>query len=472
MLDIIRKANNRRHLSLVSVIFSPLCVAILAALATTALLAAPADDACVILVSVDGLANFYLDDPKAEMPTLRRLMRDGARADGLVCSFPTVTWPNHTTLVTGVPPARHGVIGNNYYDRKTGEKIAFIPDPIFDKDQIVKVPTVYDAAHKAGLVTAGIVWPATRSARTLDWTVPDMFGPEAWPKFGTKVWLDEMRAAGIPVDRHGVWTGESSGGVQRDWLYTRMAAHLFKNHPPNLLLIHLVEVDHVEHRFGPRSPEAYWSVSYADDRIRDIWLSAQQSPFERKTTLIVASDHGFFPIETDINPNAALVKSGLVQVQDGKVAQKQAWCVSQGGACMVYLLADDQREVLAARLRKELGALEGVQAVLGPDEFDRIGQPHPEDDPRAPDLWLSAKSGYSFTDAHTGEPVTPRPTPGGTHGYLPGDSEMFGSLVISGYGVKAGTKLGKVENIDVAPTIARLLGIELPTADGKPLLGE
>ena len=101
------------------------------------------------------------------------------RADGIVCSFPTVTWPNHTTLVTGTTPAKHGVIGNNYLDRKSATQVPFIPDPLFDKDQIVKVPTIYDAAHDAGLVTAGIVWPATRNARTLDWTVPDMFGKEA-----------------------------------------------------------------------------------------------------------------------------------------------------------------------------------------------------------------------------------------------------------------------------------------------------
>lgn len=134
----------------------------------------PHDDHCVVLVSIDGLAGFYLDDPKAELPTIRKLAADGVRADGMVCSFPTVTWPNHTTLVTGTEPGRHGVIGNNYLDRRSGEKIPLIPDPLFDKEQIVRTPTVYDVAHRAGLVTAGIIWPASRNARTLDWTVPDM----------------------------------------------------------------------------------------------------------------------------------------------------------------------------------------------------------------------------------------------------------------------------------------------------------
>jgi predicted AlkP superfamily pyrophosphatase or phosphodiesterase len=430
----------------------------------------PYKDRCVVLVSVDGLAGFYLDDPRADLPTLRQLAKDGARAEGLECSFPTVTWPNHTTLVTGATPARHGVIGNNYLSRESGAKVPFIPDPLFDKDEIVKTPTVYDAAHDAGLVTAGIVWPATRNAKTLDWTVPDMFGDEAWPQYGTRSWLAELQAAGIPVGRHGFWTGDSGGGVPRDWLYTRMARHLFEHHPPNLLLIHLVEVDHVQHRRGPRSDDAYWSVSYADDRLRDLVEAARKSPFGEWTTFVIASDHGFFPIEHDIRPNVLLRQMGLLNVADGKLGEKQAYAVSQGGACMVYILEQEHKQEIAKKLAEALAQLEGVEAVFTPDRFAEIGQSAPEDDPKAPDLWLAAKSGYSFNDDHAGEtPVARRAEPAGTHGYLPHHTDILGTLVISGYGVKPGTRLGHVSNLDVAPTLAMLLGVSLPTADGKPL---
>src|SRR5580658_9557605 len=87
----------------------------------------------VVMISVDGLAAFYLDDPKAEMPTLRKLAAEGARAMMMKASTPTVTWPNHTTLVTGDNPARHGVVGNNYFDRTTGQKVNLISDPVYDK---------------------------------------------------------------------------------------------------------------------------------------------------------------------------------------------------------------------------------------------------------------------------------------------------------------------------------------------------
>ncbi len=131
-------------------------------------------DRIVVMISVDGLAAFYHEDPKAQMPNIRALADQGASASSMKASTPTVTWPNHTTLVTGDNPARHGVVGNHYFDRAAGKNVALISDPVFDKDQIVKVPTIYDLAKGAGLRTAAIRWPATRNARTLDWTLPDV----------------------------------------------------------------------------------------------------------------------------------------------------------------------------------------------------------------------------------------------------------------------------------------------------------
>lgn len=163
--------------------------------------AQPHKDRSVILISLDGLAGFYLDDPKAELPTLRKLAEEGARASGMVCSFPTVTWPNHTTLVTGVKPGKHGVIGNSYLERSSAESVGLILDPLFDKDQVVTAPTIYDAAHRAGLTTAGIIWPSTRNARTLDFTVPDMRSDEVLPiaARGRHRWCRGRRRGGRTV---------------------------------------------------------------------------------------------------------------------------------------------------------------------------------------------------------------------------------------------------------------------------------
>src|SRR5438034_6354355 len=96
----------------------------------------------VVLVSVDGLAASYLDDPRAEMPTLRKLAKSGAVAKGMITSFPSVTWPSHTSLITGVQPARHGVIGNSVWSRKLDRPLTYIGDPELTKDEAIKVPTL------------------------------------------------------------------------------------------------------------------------------------------------------------------------------------------------------------------------------------------------------------------------------------------------------------------------------------------
>lgn len=433
--------------------------------------AEPRKDHCVILVSIDGLAGFYMDDPKAQMPTIRRLAQEGARASGMVTCLPSVTWPAHATLSTGVWPARHGMIGNSYLDRKSGQAVGLLCDPVYEKDQVLKVPTIYDVAFKAGLKTAGVLWPITRGATTLNWFVPDMPGDDTWQKLGTPSWLDELRSEGLPVDRHGQWCREPTGGVQRDWLYSRMAGQLVRRHQPNLILIHLVEPDHVQHRTGPRSPEAYWCASYSDDRIRDLVEMVANSPLAGKTTFVICSDHGFFPITKEIRPNVLLRQKGLITLQDGKIKSRAASCLSQGGSSMVYILDDARREALATQLCKDLATIEGIQAVLGPEELTQHGQPTPEQNPWASDLWLAAKSGYYFSDSFSGEEVVvARSAVGGTHGYLPDQPDMLAMCVIWGPDIRPGTQLGKIETRDIAPTIARILGVEMPTAEGRALV--
>jgi len=282
--------------------------------------------------------------------------------------------------------------------------------------------------------------------------------------------MAELRAAKIPVDKQGPWVTESSGGVQRDWLYVRMAAQVLQKHVPNLLLIHLVEPDHVQHRTGPRSPESYWCCRYADDRIRELVEAVEQSTLAGKTNIFICGDHGFVTIRRDVLPNVALRKLGLIEVAGGKVARQAAYSLSQGGGAAVYVLDRSRRAEIAGQLKAELAKLEGVEAVFDSTQFAQIGQPTPEQDPRAADLWLAAKSGYSFSDSANGEEVVvERKTVGGTHGFLPDQPDLLSACVAWGPQIKPGTDWGKIRILDIAPTIAQILGVELPTAEGRAL---
>jgi predicted AlkP superfamily pyrophosphatase or phosphodiesterase len=430
------------------------------------------DDRCVILVSLDGFAHFYLDDPNMHMPTLRHLIRQGAAAEqGMECSFPTVTWPNHTTMVTGVPPARHGVLANMVFDRQTGDPVQLLVDPVFDKEEIVRVPTVYDVAHAAGLRTAAIVWPATRNAKTLDWTVPDMKSP-LYEKFATPGWIDELKGQGVPVDRYGAWVEAKEGGPRRDWIATRQVISLLnRKNRPHLILLHLIELDHAGHESGPRSGDVRWAVSTMDDRIRDLHDAIESAGLGNKATLIVASDHGFFETEHSIFVNSLLRQLGLVRVADGKVEAKDAWCLSQGGAAALYVIRREQRDDIVQRIRRAVTDVEGIEHVFTTaQEFQKLGQATSEEDKFGPDMWLTARQGYAFANDATRDLVVRKDAKrSGTHGHLPNHPDMRGIFIAWGRGIKPNTKLGMVRTTQVAPTIARLLGVEMPTALDEPV---
>lgn len=431
---------------------------------------ARANDRLVVIISVDGLASYYLDDPKAHLPTIRKLAREGAVASRMKCAMPTVTWPNHTTLVTGVSPARHGVLGNSVWDRGGNKKLPLILDPVLDKSELLKVPTLYDLAHHAGLKTAGICWPATRNVKTLDWTVPDCGTDELFQKFGTPQLLDECRAESIPIEMQQTWSKAKDGGVARDWMYARMASLIIRRHQPNLLLIHLVKTDHAQHDHGPKSADAYWACSYEDDRVREV-LEACEAACPGRFTLIVTSDHGFVPHTREILPNVWLRQQGLVKLEDKKPVANGAMELAQGGSSFIYVLDKARRAELLTRMTAVFRGAEGVDSVIEEKDFAALGMATPDKDPHAPDLVLTAKEGFTFGDDALGESVIAIPSDGeiGSHGHSNELPMMYATFVAYGTGIQAGAKLGEINNTDVAPTVARLLGLKMENVEGRVL---
>jgi predicted AlkP superfamily pyrophosphatase or phosphodiesterase len=407
------------------------------------------------MVSVDGLASFYLTDPKAEMPTIRALAAAGAQASSMKASTPTVTWPNHTTLVTGVSPARHGVVGNNFFDRATGKRVALIFDPVYDKDQIVKVPTIYDLAQAAGLRTAAIRWPATRNAHTLDWTMPNVGTLDLLLKYTTPALQAECRI--IPIS------------LASDDLTTRVFNFVLREHRPNLALLHLLSVDHTQHEHGPRSPEAYAAIKAADETVRKVWEELKRD-YPEQATLLVVSDHGFSPINRIILPNVILRQAGLLRPVGGNTTNSPIQIVVQGGAAFVYLLEHVSQPDLVDRIEKAFDGVRGVSKVVRPEHLQDYGVANPKDDPHAPDMLLFAEEGCAFGDTASGDlPFNEKPERKGTHGHDASLPNLHATFIAWGAGIKAGAHLGEISNLSVAPTLAKLLRIRMPNVEGAPL---
>lgn len=422
----------------------------------------PAKDRHVILVSLDGFPAAALDHPRAPIPTLRRLIREGAVASALRPVNPVVTWPNHTSLVTGVPPAVHGVLFNGLIERPTPGAPPTV-EPWRDKRVMVRAPTVYDAAHAAGLTTAQVDWVAIHNAETITWAFPERPDPAGAVE-------RELVEAGVMTAEEIASFGKGSTAPWRDQRWTDAAVHIVERHRPNLLLYHLLALDSTHHRYGPGTLASWDAIAFQDGQVARVLAAMERAGLADQTTVLVVSDHGFRTASRTVAPNVALRAAGLITGTGGTAElSADAWTLSWGGAAGVYLREPGDAELLA-RARRALTGLEGVAQLLEADEIAALGLPRPGSMDQAPDLVLVAAEGYDFSGRHQGEPVQPTADDHlGHHGALASDPTMRALFVAWGEGVTAGTRLGEVDNIDIAPTVAEWLGVALPTADGKSL---
>jgi predicted AlkP superfamily pyrophosphatase or phosphodiesterase len=417
----------------------------------------------VVIITLDGFAGWALEDPYLPVPTLRRLAARGAVAKGMRSVNPTVTWPNHTAIVTGVTAAKHGVLFNGILVRDPG-----VPprvEPWRDKKEMVRVPTLYDVVHEKGMTTAQVDWVAILNAPTISWEFPERpERPEAKPEIGR-----EMVKAG-EISQSDLAAFASRNIVWRDEIWTAGGVHILRQHRPNLLLFHLLALDSMQHRYGPRTPAAMVTMAHLDSQVAKIVKTLEDTGMMARTTIFILSDHGFKTVKKQILPNAALLQAGLLKVEGGKITQTQAYVVPEGGTALVYVTAPDPAGDILARVKQAIAGLEGIDTIVEPADYAKYGLPQPVDNPQMGALFLTAKGGYAFAAAAGEKTVIDAPEGSlGAHGYVATDPDLQALFIASGRGIKPGVTLGTVENIDIAPTAAKLLGVDLKNVDGKVL---
>ena len=428
---------------------------VLIGLTALAAQAAPRKDRVIVVISLDGFPAYALDDPRLPTPTLRRLLREGVFAPMQPIN-PTVTWPNHTAIVTGVDAAVHQVLFNGILTRKA-DGVPPIVEPWRDKEEMVHAPTIYDAAFQAGLTTAQVDWVAIYNAETINWQFPELPNPDN-P-------IEKELLADHTVTAEQLKTYEEGSEAWQDEIWADAAVKILEQHKPNLLLFHLLMLDNANHAYGPMSQASYTAMALLDSHVKRILDTLEKTGQASKATVIVVSDHGFRSFKHKIHPNVLLREKGLVGGPEPLRAD--AWVMPNGGTAMVYVTRPERRAELTTRLRDIFTGAEGVQRVYGPEEFANLGIPTPAMSDQGPDLLLAASPDYLFSNGTDGEYLTN--DTGGTHGYLNTDPKMQAIFIAWGAGIPTGIQLKGISNLDVAPTIAALLGVNLPTARGHAI---
>jgi len=418
----------------------------------------------LVVISVDGLRPDYItaaDAHGAKVPHLRKFLREGTYAQGVTGVIPTVTYPSHTTLMTGVWPAKHGILANLTFDplQKNHEGWYWYAEDI-------RVPTLWDAASAAGRTTASIQWPVTVGAK-INWNIP-----EFW-RAGTPEDAKLLRVVSTPglLTEGKAAVGEYRGGVdatpESDEVRGKYAVWILENKHPGLLTLHLIALDHIEHEAQAFSPKAMAVLERLDAVIGKVWEAADRVAPGRAFVAVV-SDHGFANYDQQLNLFPAFRKANLFSVDDkGKISDWRAMPWDTGGSAAI-VLKDPKNGMTLATVRSLLTKLaadpaNGIDRVLEGEELHRKGGY-----PNA-SFFLGLKPGWHTGSALSG-PVVSSVKAGGTHGELPDLPDLRASFFLVGPGVPAGKNLGLIDMRDVAPTLAREAGLSLPTADGIALL--
>jgi predicted AlkP superfamily pyrophosphatase or phosphodiesterase len=441
---------------------------------TTTITATAASAESLLIISIDGLhPNHVIDAQRygVAIPHLRAFVADGTFASGVVGVLPTVTFPSHTTLVTGASPAEHGVLANTPFDPTNGNR-----DGWYWYAEDVRVPTLWSAAAARGLTTASVNWSVTVANRDIDYLIPEFW--RAVNDEDVKLLRALSRPEGLLEGLEselGPFVNGYEDTVAADVVRTKFAVALLRERRPDLMAVHLIALDGTEHRDGPWVPAAHRTLEAIDAMVGELAAAAWAN--DPDGAVAVVSDHGFIATHTAVNLRVALVAAGLITLSSPPsvgaapaIGDWRAQLWPAGGTAAVVLRDRGDAE-LRAQVATLLDALRadpanGIARVLrGTDLESRggfVGADPVAADFVIADFVIEFAPGYYAGTALHGDLRTPA-TSKGTHGYLPERPEMHASFFMKGKGIAA-RNVGVIDMRQIAPTFAAVLGLELPHA--------
>jgi predicted AlkP superfamily pyrophosphatase or phosphodiesterase len=426
-------------------------VAVLAALLVATVVGTAAAERHVVIISIDALRpEFYLD-ASFGATELRALMAAGTAARGAEGVFPTVTYPNHASIATGVRPLRHGVAFNVLFD-PVGERGRW-----YEEAADLRATPIWEWARAAGLRTASVSWPSTLGAR-IDSLVPER------NYYARRDPIEAITSASTPglFSRLGVTPAPDvfTDAVKWDAFLAGTASALIRAERPHLLLIHMVQADFAQHRGGRSAPDLQETVARLDGHVGSLRRALREAGIAERAVVIVTGDHGFQDIARIVYPSALLARAGL----RGCPRAGETWRATihtASGSAAVFVSASGGTEAAALAERTLRAGAGDRYTVLTRAELDALGAM-----PGAA-LGLEAAPGWMIGGGcGRGRDGSVN---GGTHGFLPTRDSMLTGFIAAGAGVRAGVLLDRIHLVDIAPTTARLLGLTPPAVEGHVL---
>lgn len=421
----------------------------------------------LIVLSFDAMSSedyYYMKD----LPNFKFILDNGTHIRKVTSVYPTLTYPAHTSIITGMLPKNHGIVNNTLF-----QPGRMNPDWYWYR-KYIKCPTLYDLAKEKGLKTAALLWPVTAGAN-IDYNLPEIW-PNKW--YENQALVSLLSGTLCYVLKLNNKFGKLLKGISQPFLddfILQSTLYTIKNKNPNLLLVHFTDVDTHRHLYGYNSEEAKSAIHRHDFRLGEIIKATKDIGIYEDTTFVILGDHSALDEHSIININVLFKEAGLITLDSkGKLKNWDAYFSSCDGSGYVYLknpynshLVKKVEDILIDFIKREDS---GIEALLNKEQAISLG---------ANDncsFMLEAKKGYYFLEKYSGNiiekvnesliGVTKHYTKA-THGYSPFKPNYSTMFAAMGRNIKKGGIIKEANIIDEGPTLAKILDISMKNTDGK-----
>ena len=422
----------------------------------------------LIVISFDALSMIDFDYIK-DLPNFKHFLENASYCKNVRSIYPTLTYPAHTTIVTGREPKEHGII-NNILLQPNREK----PDWFWYRKSI-KGETLYDVAIDNGLKVAALLWPVTAKSK-IHYNMPEVLPNRPWQNqllvslfSGTPLFQYKLNKM-FGTIRKGTSQPELDNFAQKSLLYT------LKRYKPDLTLVHFTDLDSQRHDYGFNSKEAKEALHRHDKRLGEIIDTLKEENIYEKSTLVLLGDHSSLNTNKIIYINSIFKEKGYIHMEDGSIKNWDAIANSCDGSSYIYVKDKDNKKnveeirVILDELAKDEN--NGIEKVYSSEEASMMGA-----DPNC-SFMLEARLGYYFLNGVKDclikeiDPDTEhkgKDSMRATHGYSPDKHDYRTVFMLSGQGIKPHIILDNMSLLDEASTMANLLGLSLKQSKGRTL---
>jgi len=408
----------------------------------------------MVIISLDSMGFRDINEHQKELPTLNKLVNGGTWVKSVTGIYPTLTYPSHTTIITGQYPSTHGIVNNTKIQPERRS-----PDWYWYQND-VESTTLYDLARQKKLTTAAFLWPVTAGSK-INYNLAEIFPNRIWTN---QVWVSLKASSPLFLLEMNHKYGKLRNGIkqpQLDDFITACAVDTLENKKPNLTMIHLVDMDSMRHRYGVRSKEAMEALQRLDRHVAQLIDATKKAGTFADTNFAILGDHYQINVDKMIHLNTLFARKGWLESKNNQTIEYNWSVMAKTCDGSTYIYTRNFKHV--DELRRVISKVEGIEHIYTQEEAVKRGA-----DPKCT-FMIEAKAGYYFTDESNRPKIIEEVDPDtlgepdryhGVHGYDPDKTGYQTTIVFNGPAVNEGKTIEKANLVDEAPTFAKLLGLE------------